>query len=318
MLDAVHMKSNVKAYLRNSDQWELLALILSFVPTVVQSALDTENWSWRDLIGSAASHLTGRKGIYFGIAQPKTKLLDIVGYVGTGIGRGGLIGRIKNHLSSKFRQGDLPGSNPKHLYKYVEGLLDEPPSLSFTALAYFRFMPDQTKELRTVLSDIVEATMVILLGTLQTGEGSSSNEYENAIYAKLRPEHFKCTETIIPSNRICPAQPFFVKRLALKPTERVPTKAEEKELPEEDAYEPENMEFDTVYFKKHPHRPGPMAYFKFSELLEIPLPLKVLQCLQIQEGDKISVRFDVWERGIPHPHRWLQEEVRKTAGLFHC
>lgn len=75
VLNGTYMKGNVKIHLRQCDRWESLAFILSFIPAVVQAALNVDNWCWRDLINEAASRLTGREGIYFGVGNAKNKLL---------------------------------------------------------------------------------------------------------------------------------------------------------------------------------------------------------------------------------------------------
>jgi len=178
------MKHSAKNYLRShadhAIECQLLARILAFVPMSVQSALNTHNWHWQDLFRSGTlSYLTGRKGIYFGVAQAKTELshakaLNIAGYVGTAIGQSGLVGRIKNHLSRTYRLRDLASDRPKLFYKYTEGLIDKRRTLTFTVLAYFTFTPDESsKDTRTTLSNLVEATMMILLGTLETGDSSN-------------------------------------------------------------------------------------------------------------------------------------------------
>ena len=93
----------------------------------------------------------------------------------------------------------LLGDRPKHFHRYVEGLIDKLRSLSSTALAYFRFTPDRSKDTRTALSDLVEAVMMILPSTLQTGD--NIKWYETAAYAEIRPINFKRTEKIVPANR---------------------------------------------------------------------------------------------------------------------
>lgn len=289
------MKRSIKTHLQKCDQVDLLSLILSFVPDVVQSALNEATWCLADLMYNTSSYMTSRKGIYFGAATDTNAAFPVAGYVGTSLGMNGIMGRVKNHTSQKYRLRDLASNRPKLLYKYVEGWIDTRRTLSFISLAYFQFTGLTSDFESQVLSDIVELMFMVLLDVLEIGD--TDNWYQTKVYADLRPNTFRCRDQILPTNRISPCQAFAITRKA----NVIP------EVIDQSCYT--HQKIVAVKFGDVLDRPWKTAYFFFSDILRIPVALKVLQRFRVQEDQMVTVRFDLWEGGVPHPNRWIQEQV---------
>jgi len=200
----------------------------------------------------------------------------------------GLLGRVKNHLSLKYRQRDLRGDNKKLFYQYAEGMIDEKRTLTFVALVFFQFSKDQTPALRRVLSDIVELVFIVLLNVMDTNP--KGNPF-NKEYADLRPSNFSCLGPIIPTNRVSPCQLFWVSNV-----QAMNSKAKLAEVVDESLDDFKTK--SAMGFKVHPNRPWIMAFVKFFDIIEIPVALNVLHRFRVNFDDEVVVRYDLWESRI--------------------
>jgi hypothetical protein len=214
--------------------------------------------------------MTSRKGIYFGAALTGQSFSNTFGYMGTGIGTAGLLGRVKNHISTKYRQHSINSDRPKLLYKYTEGLMDGiPRRLSFVAVAFL-----EASEHIKVISDIVELTFIALLGAMQTDD--PSNWYETKAYAALNTSTFVCREGLLPTNRMSPCQRFAIE-----------TNANQKDIILDQSAK-DQVVAGFIHFQKHPSRPWTIAVVNFSELVQIAVSMKVLQRFQVTEGQDVD------------------------------